>query len=137
MLLGSVVQETDRRGLLLHWASTCLSEVGLHANRRRVFFVALHERLRGKFDNTTLRPLSSFVQRMWNERNQVPMEAWLLKADERASDDDKRLRLMGNIVVPNQGMLAAELLLRMQRQYEGSLLPDPFIDDDGNLRAEA
>lgn len=97
-----------------------------------MFFIALHERMQGKFFHTSLQPLNSFVQRIWNERNQVPMENWLLKADERGSDDDKRLRLMGNIVVPNQGMLAAELLLRMHRQYEGSLMPDPSYDEDGS-----
>ena len=57
-----------------------------------MFFIALHERMQGKFFHTSLQPLNSFVQRIWNERNQVPMENWLLKADERGSDDDKRLR---------------------------------------------
>ena len=66
----------------------------------------------------TLEPLASFLQPEWNSLNRLPMHLWL------QSDTDthyrERMKTLGNVVVPAQGLLGMNLL---QRLYAKTLKP--------------
>lgn len=59
-------------------------------------------------------PWTSFAgiaEKPWNEVSARPMSTWL--TDSQNQQDRDRLRMMGNIVVPEMARVGFEVLLRM------------------------
>ena len=63
-----------------------------------------------------LEPLASFLQPVWNELNELPIHKWLLLSKSDSESYKDRMKALGNIVVPQAGMLAMNVLQRMARQ---------------------
>lgn len=62
-----------------------------------------------------LQPLGSFLHSEFNGGSSIPMDSWLLRTPEDRETYTSRMRLLGNIVIPQCGMLGAEILLRTHR----------------------
>lgn len=56
-------------------------------------------------------PLSDHMQEHWNQLNEVPMSRWL--APHQTDSEQRRLHMLGNLVVPQQASLAFEILMGM------------------------
>lgn len=62
-----------------------------------------------------LRELQTFLPDAWNQVNALPLHQWL-QAEKYSNDEEERMKLLGNLVVPACADLAGDLLLRMARQ---------------------
>ena len=63
-----------------------------------------------------LRPLSDYMQVEFNKECKVPMHSWLLRERDSVGENyEQRMKLLGNIVVPQCGLLASQILLRIYR----------------------
>ena len=60
-----------------------------------------------------LRPLASFFETIFNEKNKIPMDAWLTAKLNKEEEHENRLKALGNIAVPQAAQLASEILLRI------------------------
>ena len=62
-----------------------------------------------------MKPLNMFLEKNFNEINIVPKVAWLSTTKE-GQDYEERMHILGNIVVPSCGALAAEVLRNLATQ---------------------
>lgn len=63
-----------------------------------------------------LEPLASFLQPAWNHLNTLPLHQWLILNTADCESYKERMKALGNIVVPQCGMLGMNLLHRMGGQ---------------------
>ena len=59
-----------------------------------------------------LKPLGTFAETAFNQLNALPMVDWL--QESQSETDKKRLKSMGNVVIPKCGELGMEVLLRLK-----------------------
>eukprot|EP00435_Cladocopium_sp_Y103_P036471 s2889_g9.t1 len=64
-----------------------------------------------------LKPLNMFLEKTFNEINIVPKVAWLSTTKE-GEDYEERMHILGNIVVPSCGALAAEAFQKIKGMVE-------------------
>lgn len=56
-----------------------------------------------------LQPLNKFSQEPFNPLNSLPLHAWLT-SKKPTQDDQERLKMLGNVVVPQCAQLAGSIL---------------------------
>ena len=56
----------------------------------------------------TLEPLASFLQPEWNSLSRLPMHLWL--KNDMETHYRERMKALGNVVVPAQGLLGMNWL---------------------------
>lgn len=64
-----------------------------------------------------LLPLDTFFEERFNELNELPMQVWM-NQDRPTEEEKNRLKLLGNIVIPQCGRLAAAIFHRLIKDPE-------------------
>ncbi|CAJ1388535.1 unnamed protein product, partial [Effrenium voratum] len=106
-IFNFILQESQKRGLILHWTSLKLTNLGLPAGRSRTFLVAARPGDDALFQDPV--ELDHWIKNSpWNKLNSIPEHLWLAKT--RSEEDECRIHSMGNLVVPQQACCAASIL---------------------------
>ncbi|CAK9061756.1 unnamed protein product [Durusdinium trenchii] len=118
-LMYFLIKACCSRGLTLSWTSVALENVGLPAQRRRTFFFAVVKGCR-LFQELEFRPINTFFQEPFNPRNSLPLHQ-CLTVEKPTDQDNERLKILGNVVVPACADLASAILHCVVRQGQGQV----------------
>ena len=92
-------------GYAVKWASVCAKHVGSPTTRQRVFFLGTRDGVSEPF------PLPRFEADLASFNGQKPAaHTWLLQVTEESSAVSRRLKMLGNVVIPQQARLALDIV---------------------------
>mmetsp|Transcript_74797 Transcript_74797/g.151276 ORF Transcript_74797/g.151276 Transcript_74797/m.151276 type:complete len:438 (-) Transcript_74797:25-1338(-) len=109
-LFKFIVKACRQRGLSLTWATVSLSNCGLAAGRKRVFLLAAAPGV-NPFGPYQERSFEDWAREEWNPGCYVPIHKWLV--NQRSEEDQQRMHALGNVVVPRQASLGAQILQKI------------------------